>query len=99
MLDAQIEQFLCENEWVDGACISEIDKEAQTCRIQIEASQSGHRLIHDFGMQEFERRIQSHKVSLEFNEICWDICPFESAVSLKGVAQAAADFPPHTVRI
>jgi 3-hydroxymyristoyl/3-hydroxydecanoyl-(acyl carrier protein) dehydratase len=45
-------------------------------------------------MQEFERRIHSHQASLGYNEICWEICPFdERDVRLKGVPKSSGEFP------
>lgn len=93
MQESEIERFLHENEWVDRAFVSEVDAETRTCRVQIELSLSGHQLIRDHGMQEFERRMQSHRPNHDYHEIYWDIRPVASDVSLQDIPQPGPDFP------
>ena len=93
MQESEIEQFLYKNKWVDRAHVSEFSAEAHACRVQIEVSLSGHRLIRDHGIQEFERRIRLHQASFGHNKVCWDIRPAESVASLNEIPQPGTDFP------
>lgn len=89
----EFKRFLHDNEWVDRAVVSEVDAEARICRVRIELSLSGHQLIRDHGMQEFERRMLSHLPNYDHDEIYWDIRPVKGDVSLQDIPQSGPDFP------
>ena len=93
MQDSEIEQFVHENKWINGARVVSTDSAAQTCRVKIDLSPSGHELIRDCGMPELEKRLQSGRLKDDTTTNTWDFRAERSGPGWQNIPQEGPDFP------
>ena len=93
MQDSEIEQFVHENEWINDARVVRTDREAQTCRVKIDLSPSGHGLIRDCGITELEQRLQSGWLQDDTTTHSWDFRAERSGPDWRNIPQEGPDFP------
>ncbi len=93
MQNSEIEQFVHENEWINGARVVSTDSDTQSCRVKIDLSPAGHELIRDRGMPELERRLQSGRRHDDTITDTWDFRADRSGPGWKNIPEEGPDFP------